>query len=697
MVTERESAYRNALSDLLRREPNRAARRSLLREERLTPDYQQAWEAMLAGRRLKNRAVQMQGEGLFPERPPTAQEEVSRWATETLDEYNRLPITSGKERRKTTDFVINIACNLLANPEKIDTAVSLWKTYAGQPFYDVVKKASENEARKNWQNLTGEQLAELVKVYAHSELASEFAESILSHYFRGPNNQKQRIDGLYTFVYGIIDLIEDTKALGEGLKIAQFENPILPRESDFYLDFVAARHFALDDDKLLQKAINIDTIPFDLNIFTSIDGVRLIKQTSAFFDTNSRLQKRLERESEKVIRRLGLARAQARIEALTVFNRDPNAQRVVVSASARLRKANQWPYSLLMNSNDRLRRKYFEQVAPWVGAEHFRRDLQRRVEDQGGETLVFISIPTPQGQTVDIGLPGGIAGARRAQIIEKVLEEVSGWQKEQAFVEDRVLPSMVFTNRNYGNVRVFFSLRRAVLAELSRHPFSALDTIGFPIPKLGIDGDIVRVNQEISESIRAQQVRFLNKRGVRIPLVARELKNLGYTHIDFHKDEEDPEKITVRIFVGEIPYSVKLDRYFNFDFEGKRFDAPVIRETLRCLVLALLRPVLCHERIKGPTGVDVDEEERDLVSRMGHLRLLPSGLHRTNQAKQNCQSFEGKDLIILDAQKREALKRQGRVISDEQQFTYVKPVIEKEENLPPIVLHLPGLVQFQRE
>lgn len=114
---------------------------------------------------------------------------------------------------------------------------------------------------------------------------------------------------------------------------------------------------------------------------------------------------------------------------------------------------------------------------------------------------------------------------------------------------------------------------------------------------------------------------------------------------------------------------------------------------MRYTILSYLKPILCDETVKNAKG-----EERNLdaevVSRMGHLMLLPNDRHRSVQAIVNCFRIEGKDLISMDAQRREMLRKAGNSVPQDREYTYRRPVIEKDENLPPITVHLPQAVKF---
>lgn len=142
------------------------------------------------------------------------------------------------------------------------------------------------------------------------------------------------------------------------------------------------------------------------------------------------------------------------------------------------------------------------------------------------------------------------------------------------------------------------TLRKSSGFESNQHPLQSLGLIGFPNPRVEDGQELNVANQQLADEIRRTQLRFLNRRGVRVMLGGTVLSDFGYSSFDFHKDPDDSEKVLVRIFVGNTPYSVKLDRYFNLDFEGKRFNAPFIHDPLKFTVLSYLKAILCSERVK---------------------------------------------------------------------------------------------------
>ena len=110
------------------------------------------------------------------------------------------------------------ARRLLENPQDIDIAGSVWKSHEvqsegenapEQSFYKRVKDEISQEAKGHWKEITSEKLIQLLRTYTNSRLVRDMAESIFMGYFRGPTGVKQRVDSMYKFVYGLIDVATD--------------------------------------------------------------------------------------------------------------------------------------------------------------------------------------------------------------------------------------------------------------------------------------------------------------------------------------------------------------------------------------------------------------------------------------------------------------------------------------------------------
>lgn len=353
---------------------------------------------------------------------------------------------------------------------------------------------------------------------------------------------------------------------------------------------------------------------------------------------------------------------------------------------------NEWPFRLLLPSEQNpLRSRLNLELAPMSLRREFVKGAVRSYRDQKvDEQLTFLSIPTANGFALDLALPRDISTHRRGEMVKIALENTNTLTDEDiTHLLDLNGASYISLPFTYKGIKIPTICRRMSVGEVGKHALSALESIGFPIPDVA--EDLGQYNQKLAEDIMKKQVRYLNKRGISVPLQVKELRDLGYSRINFYKDSSDKEKIRAEIMIGNVPYAVTLDRYFNFDLEGKSLGSSVLSESIRFTLLSLLKPIVCEVKVKTPSG-EVEDLDREVVSRMGHLRWLTGGQHYSKQAEDNHLEHEGKDLCAVGLERQERNKGTEK---EKMETTYVRPVIDKEaENLPPITLHLPDALKF---
>lgn len=655
------------------------------------------------GRLVGNPLVEIK----IPEQELSPQAKTILWANQVLEEYNGLTKQAGKEKKKAKSLVFEAARQLLEHPENIDLAGSVWKSHEPvsqegsvkqQSFYELVKEKSSHQAKDHWKEITSEKLTELVKTYAYSRLVQDMAEEILTSYFKGPDSRNEWISAYYTFAFAVLDLIEDQKAFNEAIKIALFDTSILPMDSDLFRKAHVSASLPCDiDDRNLQKVLVANNVIIRLSFLASEDLVELRQRSSKFLKTDSRAKKLSNTALQRAIKKLGFPRVQAINQAMIEMNADvPGVREHGQTTEGILIAATKWPSNLVYDQLERLNQKFRMVGGPKEDYEYIKRVAREIAGERDLGEVYFLDIQTPDGFVLSVAIPQALI-AKRKEIVKLVLnhkfseEEISGFDKQShLFISHFNHTILSLQNESltpvdrFDSQSIVLTQRKPNFIESNKHPLQALELVGFIIPKM--EGMGVRgINQQLADEIKKTELRFLNKRGVRVPIDGK-LKELGYTHVDFHKDANS-DKVLVRIFVGDIPYTVKLDKYLNLDFEGKKLDNAELAESLRYIFLSLLRPILCEERIKGPHLPEMGLEEKEVVSRMGHLRWLPEGQRFSKTAVENFFKFESKDLFVTNMQRLEEHQTN-------RETTYVRPVIEKEENLPPITIHLPGILQF---
>ena len=142
-------------------------------------------------------------EGGGSPRELTPQEQTIFWANQVLEKHNSLPKRNrnSAERRARKNLASQTATLLLANPQDIDTAGNVWKSYEieeekqsedeqkTKSFYDLVKQEVSRDIRKQWMTTTTEQFGQLVKVYE----GSVFMQDVLAEYINRPQPVNQSL------------------------------------------------------------------------------------------------------------------------------------------------------------------------------------------------------------------------------------------------------------------------------------------------------------------------------------------------------------------------------------------------------------------------------------------------------------------------------------------------------------------------
>jgi hypothetical protein len=634
-----------------------------------------------------------------PEPEMSHQQIAIRWATDVLEAYRGLPKNNHRERQRAKDFVEVAAIQLLTNPENIDTAVSLWKSressqeHSGKKedsFYKTIKEVGAQLMKKDWKIKTHEELAGLVRVYANSILGSDFAQELLTNYFNGPDSIVQRVDARYKFAFAALDLVDDQKAFKQAARIGFFATPIIPRmSSSYFLDRESLKTLAYNvDDATLQKFLAAETVFKSCAIAASEDIDKLYAQNRFFAGTDRKYQNNLIKEEEKARKKLGEEGYKQRTEKLKTFY----SMRVLGPKGSFRLIEESWPGNLAFNKNEPLLQKERRLLGSKADFYAVQQQMLALAEAKKIETMSSFSIQLPDGFVVNIFIPEALMNKKNDILREalalgsqpKVKEHIS--DTDNSFVSNYWLNSIPVNDTS-----VFFAVRRSSLIEENQHPIQVLGEIGFPFLRPKDAESLESLNEKLADEIKKNQIRYLNRRGVRIPLNNSLLKGFGYSHLNFYKDANDAEKILVEIFVKDVtnPYSVKLDKYLNFDFGSKKFDSPALSDNLKFILLSYLNIILCEERI-GKEGELLGEEGREVVSRMGHLRWAPEKFRNKHyysaRAEKNYLEIEGKDLCTRNLERMEQFKGTER---EGLESTYEKPVKEKEENLPPLTLNLP--------
>jgi len=682
--------YRQTLSDIIKSEPDKAVRREFLREEMKSDEYIQARESVIEFRREKlregeefERISKSPGENPLAEihrdsENLTEEERDLLWANRLLVEYNE-SITGG-DRRRAKEIASLAARRLVKKTETIGKLASVWKVDPRRAevdsAYNQILHRTYKEIKDDWKDLSPEQIVGLIKSYAHEEIGRDFVEELLKAYFKGPNSRRQRVDAYYNFVFASLDLVNDQKAIDEVVRIGFFDTEIIPRDSEFHRNFILGRA-TINDDVVLGKAIIADNAIFNLSFLSTVDITEAKTANARFTNSDPKIKEDLERMIVKASKVLGAQAASDRAIALMNYN---DQEKLVFSGGEETAEifARTWPYSLVSDERDRLHKKEALVIGPLVLSKRLQSELFNKTFKEKFGEIVQLSIPTPDGLMLEVAVPIGLLDARE-ELVRHLLEnerlKPSELEAVKSMFGKPVEKIAVSASTFKGNPYVAWY--RPMSESENLHPINALSEVGVPFTKEG--EDLGYLGNALASDILRTQIRFLNKRGVRIPLEFKEFKELGYREVVF---KARGSNINVELDVLGNKFTVDLDENLNLDLGNRTISSGALRDSIRYLVLKTLRPVLCMEDFQNKAKGAEGEETAEILSRMGHLRLLPEGFRFTDKAVINFFNERKKDLRVVNAQRMIEL-------NTARYTTYVKEVKEREDNLPPVVIHLP--------
>ena len=376
--------YHKDLVSLLNLEPDRVQRRAFLAEERKTSEYQAAKrEAMIRNHPNNVPSDQSESTGgiialksaeerlvniIFTQTfnlPDT--DEITNWAEETLVTFNSLPRQMGQERKIVRNLITQTAKRLLQNPEYIDIVDVVWKTQSNHEdsgnstgsFYELVKTESVELMKKNWGNVTSEQLADFIWIYTNSPSTQDFAKEMLGSYFKGPESRRQRIDAYYTLAYSTLHLIEDDKAFTQAIRIGIYDSDILPKDPNLIEETILLS-LPYNEEIALQKLLIAKSVMAKLSFLSSEDLGEVRQKYSDFMHTDERFKKKWDETIGKIIKKIGFEKAKELNGAATRCN---VFQKETLSEEEKRKIKNIWPYNLLLDETDPLNQKFQEVVS----------------------------------------------------------------------------------------------------------------------------------------------------------------------------------------------------------------------------------------------------------------------------------------------------------------------------------------------
>lgn len=617
-------------------------------------------------------------------------EEALTWANNFYQQISKSPRSNSRERKSTSYRLRQAAERIFNQPEFYDLVLSLWQSQEKEQEEPIIIPSFISSAKelieKKPQTVTPKLAEEMIKAIAYGKQSAHTSHTLLKAYFEfGESNLESISRRLHTLLLASPNLLGDRRALTELVNITSFESDIIPPLSDTRINFITGLLTTIDNDELLYRLYIIDAVAQDLFVYSGRDPQDIVKSDEELVRSD-RYKNKLNSVLGRLFRKFPPGLVQQRFTALA------DAQQIfsdiTYMKNTRTTGMEEWPlYMIYTPSDDPLYKFKKDELGGLAESIKFINQAKAELLGRGIRDAVEFSYNRPDGYHIDVIVPQVNVHDRRG-IIESIEKNVGVLKgvREDPSLHRGVADSLGIIARSQESTPYIFSIRPQTLSERSMHPIQGLELIGYPsinIPQT----ELPDFNDFLAEYLRYNQLRFLNRRGVRVLLEDYpELVDLGYQHIDFRRTAGGSD-IEADINVHNLNYGIRLNgQTFEFDFEGRYFRSPALLDPLRYTLLSFLEPILCKERTKEDNGNGPDMQ-LEVVSRMGHLRLLPDGHRYTQRAVEICLRDQGRDLITID--------RERKIAKNTDRYTtYVSLVIEKSEDLPLIELNLPGLLSF---
>lgn len=428
-----------------------------------------------------------------------------------------------------------------------------------------------------------------------------------------------------------------------------------------------------------------------MHTLTSLDGEEIKRNNLIHLDgiSKPKLHPRIQERRQLTGRLLGHTEANKRADQLNALSTSSSDIALHPETAARL--ASQGAiFNMRFSRTDPLMMRFFEVAGRKIGNARMSKVLANIFESANpGIEPTFSMVRAEDNISLLFCYPPNLT-ERRPQIVEKVLTSY------QLTDEDREMLTRGFGMQGkagvieFGRFTIPYDYVLASEKEEGIHPLMTLSELGFPTPLPKPEPTLSGSADALARDILDNQIRYMNRRGIRVPLSHPAQRRLRYHHVDFHRSLEG-QGTDFSIAVAGLALAGRLDQYYNLDLQGREFNQPSLADAVRYTLVALLHDFLCEDPNEASKGSATDPVT-EIQSRMGHLTYLgitPRGVkkHWTKQASDYYLAYEGKDLATKSLQ-RQAEDERGR------HTTYTRPVMEKADNLPPSTVNIPNAVQY---
>lgn len=597
------------------------------------------------------------------------------WANEVVNKYLLMPKGTRKEKQLTEKYLKGETGKLLSSPESISTVAMVWKGFdqddEHKSFYEIAKSSIFKNSRGTWGNVSSDSLAGLIKVASHDKYSADFSKTALAGYFKGGQSSADVATAMHKFMIGASTLGLDYQSLQLAYEVSLFMDPgIVADSSVFAMNYLLKANFGFTDKSNYRKILSVGyysgMIAPLLGRDLKTDNAALLKRADSIVPRES-----VRKATQQLVSAVGADKATELVLDTTerVADYDKGLEVLTTRKSKLVEFVGYTPSSdaIVTNPNSNLTevRNYYLESKLYSDAQ----------EVFPGQSLTVHYFPIGSKRFAFMILPISLPSDDLAKLQDKIVIENAEGSDQLGY---RFTELTNETPLGYLQGRPD-KIRFRALGSLSVLGTPVLTPDGLPV-SLKNTGDAA---QKLYEDQRI----FLDQRGVKVDLSELEnFANFGFRSMTFRKLGSGA---SIEIEGDTFRHMSFLDRYFNLLRNPKEFSSPMSEENLYFLAIQALSGILTREPKNG--GEPKLEGLLEIIARMPHLRLLPTGQNFSDEARKNYFEEKGLDLKA----KSESIK--SRNASDpekaDRNTTYVKAVKKDGyDSLPPIDMKISSIV-----
>lgn len=640
-----------------------------------------------------------------------------KWASDILDNFLQLPssrpvkqkkvdVRDGNFVRKHLEHVyIEGKANgsILLQPDLLAQSLESWTVAAEEQggrtsrFLEITIYELGEMAKRQWKDMTKENLAGVMQGWTHAEFAADAFQYIVKKHFEGPGKLEDMLTAYLDLSLSTQYVLDDQPTIDRIADTLYYRTNVIPRGGQIQQAIYNCT-YRVDNLELCKLANDVDKVSAGVSLIASGDRDTYIQD---FYTGAIAWESAANIRSFAEANKLGVSAAtkllEDRREALKFFlveqaAFDPVDLKNKLSQTFG-EEITEWVWQAAFVSSQALAeyvRTFGARAMSKVMCEAFMDGNEQNPELPGSYKVSdVLSIPMHNDLMLDILIPED--WEHNPDELAVLLQEVNNLVGAQGYVdaEERLTNEeygirqalgysrLLTNNLQLGEHRVVCAARFSCdLDRLQEHALNKLmweDIQSIPVEQLGS-------NEAIAERIRQNQRRFVSKRGFKVEFHSDDLLQCGLQRIIFKKDPDFPRTLNVGVIYRDQPINFKLNEQLRIELEGRKLHSERLKETIEQRALAILEDYMTREALESSEGT-ISGAETGTTTRISHLAYLPQGHNFSKDAWEHCRSEQGADLRALSL-------RRKLVDSEGRNSTYRRATEYDDPNAEPLEIYI---------